>query len=116
MSWASRIVPACKDLRDRLAAAGVPASLDRSSLQIPGAWVTPANGATLTLGGVGRLRVEVLLVVQQSGDLESLTALSGLLDKVLTVVTPDGVVDTSVLFPHNNNLHPAFRVPVDLKL
>lgn len=116
MTWATQLVPACRDLRDRLAGAGIPATLDRSSLPVPGAFVTPASGEALTLKGAGRLTVNILLVVQPAGDLEALTGLAELLAKTLTVLTPDGPVDTSVVFPHNNNLHPAFRVPVVLKL
>lgn len=114
--WAARLVPACQELAGLLTAAGVPATLDRSKLKLPGAWITPASARTHTLAGQGRARVSVLLVVAQSGDLESLTALSGLLAKALTVVKPDEDVDTSVVLPIGNNPLPAFRLAVDLKL
>jgi hypothetical protein len=116
MSYATSLVPACQHLADVLTAAGVPASLDRSSLQIPGAWITPGTARQLTLSGAGRARVSVLLVVPATGDLEALEALSVLLDKALTVVTPDEDVDTSVLLPIRNNPLPAFRLAVDLTL
>lgn len=116
MTWAARIVPACQDLADRLTAAGVPATVDRRRLEVPGAWVTPETARPLTLAGTGRCRVSVLLVAPMGGDLEALGVLAGLLEKTLTVVRPDDEVDTAVLFPHNNNPHPAFRLPVDLTL
>jgi hypothetical protein len=116
MTWATRIVPACEDLAARLTAAGVRATLDRSKLSVPGAWITPGTARTLTLSGAGRVRASVLLVVPATGDLASLTALAGLLDKALTVLTPDEDVDTSVVLPHNNSALPAFRLAVDLTL
>ena len=115
-NWATRLVPACQELADTLTAAGVPATLDRSRLKLPGAWITPGTARAHTLAGRGRARADVLLVVAQSNDLESLTALGGLLATALTVLTPDGDVDTSVVLPIGNNALPAFRLPVNLYL
>lgn len=115
MSWASQIIPACQDLADTLTAAGVPATLNRTSLQVPGAWVRPDTAGRATLRG-GTTRASVLLVVPQAGDLEALGDLVDLLDKVLEVLDPDGDVDTSVVLPHNGNALPAFRLVVDLDL
>lgn len=118
MSWAEHLVPACQDLADRLTAAGVPATLSRSQLRVPGAWVMPASGRQLTLSGAGTLRANVLLVAPSAGnkDREALEDLQGLLVRALTVLVPDEDVDTSVVFPHNNNALPAFRLVVDLDL
>jgi hypothetical protein len=118
VSWAARIVPACQDLADQLTAAGVPATLSRSTLRIPGAWVMPATATRLTLAGAGTVRVNVLLVAPSAGnkDQEALEDCQGLLVKALTVFDPDEAVDTSVVFPHNNNALPAFRLVVDLDL
>lgn len=116
MSWAAQLVPACEDLAARLTAAGVPATLDRSALRVPGAWVMPSTAAPLTLSGSGTCRVNVLLVVPEGGDLEALKDLQRLLVKALTVIDPDEDVDTSLVFPLNNNSLPAFRLVVDLTL
>lgn len=116
MSWARNIVPACQELADLLTAAGVPATLDRAKLNLPGAWVTPGKGRQLTLAGAGRLSASVLLVTNAESDLEQLEALADLLDQALTVVTPDEDVDTSVVLPIRGNPLPAFRLVVNLKL
>lgn len=116
MTYAARLVPALQELADVLTAAGVPATLDRTRLPVPGAWVTPGTAKVRTLSGAGRVRASVLLVAPASGDLEALETLAGLLDLALTVVTPDADVDTSVVLPHNNNALPAFRLAVDLNL
>ena len=115
MSWASSIIPACQDLADRLTAAGVPATLDRRSLSVPGAWVRPDTASRATLRG-GTCRASVLLVCQQSNDSEALEDLVPLLEAALSVIEPDDDVDTSVVLPHNGNNLPAFRVVVDLDL
>jgi len=117
MSYASRILPALVELVDVLDAAGVKATLDRSRLPVPGAWVTPASAAQLTLGGGARLTVHVLLVAQDSGEGEALATLSGLLDLTLEAITPDGDVDTSVVLARPNlSPLPAFRVPVNIDI
>jgi hypothetical protein len=118
VSWADRIVPACQHLADLLTQAGVPATLSRSTLRVPGAWVLPATATTETLSGAGTVRATVLLVAPSAGnkDQEALEDLAGLLARALTVITPDEDVDTSVVFPHNNNALPAFRLSVDLDL
>lgn len=116
MSWAANIVPACQELADALTAAGLPATLSRSSLRVPGAWVTPETAEGRTLAGAGRAHVSVLLVTQPAGDAEVLRDLQGQLLTLLEVILPAGPVDTSVVMPHNNNALPAFRVPVALKL
>jgi hypothetical protein len=116
MSYADRIVPACQGLADALTAAGVPATLSRGALRVPGAWVRPDSTTAVNLAGDGRARVSVLLVAPQAGDAEALTDLCGLLDAALTVIDPDDDVDTSVVLPIGNNPLPAFRLVVDLEL
>lgn len=116
MSWADRIVPACQELADLLTAAGVPATLDRADLRVPGAWVTPGLARPRTLAGAGQVDVSVLLVSKAAGDQVSLSVLADLLSKALTVIDPDEDVDTSVVLPHNNNALPAFRLVVALDL
>lgn len=118
MTWADRLLPACRELATQLTAAGVQSSLSRSSLQVPGAWVSPSSATGKTLDGTGRALVDVLLVVAAQKDEEALGDLQGLLSKALTVARPatGTEVDTSVIFPHNNNALPAFRLVVALTL
>lgn len=114
---AARILPALEHLADLLTEAGVRATVDRAELAIPGAWVTPGTARTVTLSGAGRVRASVLLVAPGStGDREALKTLTGLLGLALEVLDPDEDVDTSVVFPHQNNMLPAFRLAVDLDL
>ena len=115
MSWARSLLPACQDLADKLTAAGVPATLSRHTLNVPGAWVRPDTASRTSLRG-GTARVSVLLVVNQSNDLEAVEDLVVLLDKALEVIDPDEDVDLSVLLPHNGNNLPACRLAVDLDL
>lgn len=115
--YAARLVPALKDLAQLLTTAGVPASLDRSTMRVPGAWVRPDTVTPLSLAGEtgpARARVSVLLVAPLEGDAEALADLCRLLSKALTVLDPDDDVDTSVLLTIRTNAHPAFRLVVDL--
>lgn len=115
MSWAASLIPACEALVAELEGAGLRATLDRTKLPVPGAWVRPDTAGRLTLRG-GRARCSVLLVCQPAGDVEVLADLVELLEKALQVIEPDEDVDTSVVLPHNGNALPAFRVVVDLEL
>lgn len=111
------LVAACRNLAALLKTAGVPASLDRDRLQVPGAWVRPDTvSGPVNLAGESTARVSVLLVAPASGDAEALADLCRLLDKALTVITPDEDVDTSVALPLRGNTLPAFRLVVDLDL
>ena len=116
MSYADRIVPALEDLAELLTGAGVPATLERNSLQLPGAWVTPAVVGGFTLSGAAQLTAAVLLAVPAGGDLGPLKALTALLAKAETVLTPDEDVDTSVVLSVRNNPVPAFRLAVVIDL
>lgn len=114
------MVAMLRELADQLTEAGVPASLERSKTQTPGAWVTPANVDLTTLGGDGTARVHVHLVVADSGDVASLEALSKLLDAVTTgippLLIPAEPVDTSWALVIRDTPLPAFRVAVDCDL
>jgi hypothetical protein len=120
MALGARLLAACYDLADDLTAAGVPASVDRSKVSTPGAWVTPASLDTLSLGGDGTARVDVVLVVAPGSDTATLTALADLLDRAMAgaqLVAAEPVDTSWVLqLPHSPTPLPAFRLPVDLDL
>lgn len=120
MTYAARLVPALKSLCAQLTAAGVPASLDRATMKVPGAWVRPdttsGDDNLRDSSSTGTARVSVLLVAPTAGDAEALADLARLLDKTLAVIDPDDDVDTSVVLPIRSTNHPAFRVVVDLPL
>ncbi len=116
MSWATSLVPACQSLAALLTQAGVPASLNRADVRVPGAWFAPETAGQVTLSGAGRARVAVYLVTQPAGDLEVLKDLTAQLEAALTVIDPDEDVDTSVVINIRRNTVPAFRLLVDLDL
>lgn len=116
-SYAERIVPTLEQLCQLLEGAGVRASLERSSMTIPGAWVTPASVGVFTLDGQAHtITAAVLLVAQGGGDLAPLRTLAGLLARVEAVLSPEGDVDTSVVLNVRNNPQPAFRLAVTLPI
>jgi hypothetical protein len=116
MSYALSLLPALYDLRDALSAGGVPCSLDRQKLPVPGAWITPETMHETGLDGSGVARVSVFLVAPAAGEAEALSDLQGLLAKALAVVDPDDDVDTSVALTVRANALPAFRIPLDVDL
>lgn len=83
-----RIRAALTVLRDQLAGAGVPASLDPASVQVPGALIVPQWLDEMTFTGAYRMVVYVYLVAPAVGVLEALDILSGLLDAATPVVEP----------------------------
>lgn len=108
-------------LRDDLNGAGVRASLDPATVQVPGAWVTPRTITDLTLGGYGTLTAHVWLIAPDVGTLEALDLLNGLLDAALPIVQPvtsegDSLdLGTSLILPANpNTALPAFRIITEL--
>jgi hypothetical protein len=116
MTYAARIAPALEELRSVLEGAGVKAATRRDKVPVPGAFVAPASvSVTPTLGGgLATLRAHVLLVAADND--AATTELAKLLDAALGVLEPDEDVDTSLLFPINNNPLPAWRLVVDLEL
>lgn len=118
----TRLLAACSELADQITAAGVDATVDRSKVRLPGAFVHPESLDLLNLAGDGTARVHVTLVVPDSGDWSSTVALAELLNVVLDATSgaplliPAEPVDTSwaLSLPHSTSAYPAFRVSVDL--
>ena len=114
----SRVMPALLALVDELNDAGVPASLNRSEVNTPGAWVSPQTIDVTTLDGGGTARVHIVLVVGDLGDTASHTALLGLVDKVLTLglFPADEGIDTGWSLMLRDQPLPAYRFPIDLDI
>lgn len=113
----SRLVAALEELTADLLEAGVRASLVRSEVNTPGAWVNPETVDITTLDGSGTCGVDVFLVVGDVGALASLTALDGLLDKLLAAgIYPTEPIDTSYALVLTGPPLPAFRVRVTIDL
>jgi hypothetical protein len=114
------IAQAVKDravtLRNTLAGAGVPATLEPGQVDPPGAWITMRTMERLTLAGGFSVRFHVYLIAPAVGVLEALDLLAPMLDRALTVFDPDEPVNlaTAVTLPHTPGQPlPAFLLVVD---
>ena len=104
------------ELRNALAGAGVPSSLDPGAVNVPGAWVTVRTITPLTLSGAAQVRFDVYLIAPEGPALEAWDHLAKLLNAALDVVDPDEPIDTAsrVVLPHTPTQPlPAFRLVVD---
>lgn len=113
----SRIRDALTLVRNDLAGAGVPCSLDPATVQVPGAWITPRSIDGLTMRGSGRLTYHLYLIAPAVATLQALDILNGLYEAawpVIDPVTEEGdVVDLAqgVALPANpGTALPAFRL------
>jgi hypothetical protein len=113
----TRIRDALTPVRDALAGAGVPCSLDPATVQVPGAWLTPRSVDQLTMRGLGRLTYHLYLIAPAVPALQALDILNGLYEAawpVIDPVTEEGdVVDLAqgVALPANpGTALPAFRL------
>lgn len=119
----SRIRDVLTELRDALAGAGVPASVDPATVQVPGAWIAPQWLDEMTMTGAYRLVVYVYLIAPAVGTLEALDILGGLLDAATPVVEPSTEegdrleTNQAVTLPANPGTPlPAFRIITHLTL
>jgi hypothetical protein len=113
-SLAKAAKAAAVQLRDQLAGAGVPATLNPGDLNPPGAWVRVRTITPETLTAY-TVRLDVYLVVGDANAAQAWDNLGTLLDKALTVVEPDEPVNTatSVQLPHGGPALPAMHLTVD---
>jgi len=117
----ARMVAACRALAVDLTEAGIPADVERARVNPGGAWVAPQSVDLTTLSGSGTVRVHVILVAADNGDVSSHLTLAGLLDVCLSDpvrLVPAEPVDTgwAVVLLHSQTPLPAYRLPVDLDL
>jgi hypothetical protein len=113
----TRLLDACGDLRQRLVAAGIPATLDRSDLNAGGAFIAPQTLDLTTLGGDGTARIDVYLVTVDHGDAATHRALAPLLDRmVAALLVPAEPVDLGYALAVRDTTYAAYRVPLDLDL
>lgn len=103
-----------KSLRDTLAGAGVPASLNPGDVMTPGAWVQTRTATPETMTA-WRVRFHVYLIAPDASAMEAWDVLSPMLDKALTVVDPDESINTatSVVLPHGPTALPAIQLVID---
>lgn len=111
-SVGARVVQALADLAALLDAAGVPATADPTTVQLPGAWLSPRELDLQTLDDGGQLTVHVWLVVPDTGVVDAFGALCGLLDLALEAVDPDEPTDTGLTLVLDDGPMPAFRLVV----
>lgn len=112
-----RIRAALTVVRDQLAGAGVPCSLDPATVQVPGAWITPRSITAITMRGTGTLTYHCYLIAPAVGTLQAMDILNGLYDVALGVIDPlseegdDVDLAQAVELPSNPGTHlPAFRL------
>lgn len=87
------LIGTLQGLVDALAAAGTPASLDPSDLNLPGVFVTLDRITEATLAGAGIVRARLLLLAPDRDQRRALEALQVLYGQVLEVVTPTSDVE-----------------------
>ena len=90
-----------------LNAAGVPASVEVSDLNLPGVWVGMDRITEHTLAGGGTLAARLLLIVPDNGQREAAKALSSLLAQVSAVVTPVGDITAETVAMPDGSTCPA---------
>ncbi|MFJ3394003.1 hypothetical protein [Leifsonia aquatica] len=102
---------------DKLGEAGVPAEADARDINPPMAWVTTGNLTIETLAGGGSLVVNIDLIAPNLGETETRPILNGMLHKALTVISPDGPIETDRALPlRDGSMLPAYRIPVAVEL
>lgn len=106
-------------VRDQLAGAGVAAVLDTRDLNLPGAWVEPNTLTPAYLDGGMDASVTVVLVVPDSGPVESLNMLTDLLTLVLegtSLQVPEVEATRARLENHSPDPLPALRFTTTVQL
>lgn len=108
---------AVDDLVAQLAAhdAVTSASTNPEDVRVPGVWVNLNDGIVLdTLGGYTH-KARLHLVVANNGHTRSRDALAQLLNGVLTIVEPDGVMyPAGLVLPDSPAVLPGLVVPLDI--
>ena len=101
-------------IRSQCLVAGIRAETDPRNVNAPGAWITVENVTHSATLGCSTVRVNVYLVVPNTGTEQALSELDRLLDSLLRVVEPDApTTPTQVALPDGSEL-PAVRVTVDV--
>ena len=97
--------------------AGVPAVADARDVNPPMAWVTTGDLTIQTLAGGGSLVCNIDLIAPDLGETGSRPVLNGMLRKALTVITPDGPIETDRALPlRDGSTLPAYRIPVEVEV
>ena len=110
------IFGAIEGLVSTLVDAGLSASPDNQGLNPPCVYVHPGDITPLTLDGTYTMSAQVSLIAPNTSQKGNLVALNEMLDLVLTVLEPDGPIDTQGVASVNNKNLPAFSFPVNLDL
>lgn len=110
------IKAAIENLAVVLQSAGLKASSDNQKLNPPCAWIHPGPINASTLDGAFTMTAQVTLITPKTTPLNDLDKLSGMLVQLLTVLEPDGAIDTDTSAQIAQKLHPAFVVPVNIDI
>lgn len=103
------------NMASRLTAAGVPASVDPTTIPVPGAWVTVDQLQADRLGGEWTASAAVYLLARDTGHTAAVATLGELLDKTVDALpaTTTAVPD-SLALPGLAGPVPAMRVTTQL--
>lgn len=83
---AAHIPHALRSIADKLAAAGIPATVDPTAIRLPGAWVAIDRIDPEVMGTTIAIDVAVYLTCADRGTTRALDALSDMLDTVLSEI------------------------------
>lgn len=101
------------DIVDQLTSQGVPASLDRDKVAVPGVWVTAAG---IELDGLNfyTIHARLIVIVPDSETPTVVDQFSTTVNAILTLFAPDGEL-TPVTVNRAGGPLPALAVPVDFR-
>lgn len=103
------------ELLTLLGTVDVDASMDPAAVNPPAGWLAVDELHPVTLARHTQLRCSLYLVAPDTDPLRAFGLLGPVLDRVLSVLTPDGDVTTQgVVLPGDPTPLPALRVPVYL--
>lgn len=109
------MLPELDQLLELLRAAGLKASMDPADLNLPGVWLAVDTVDVANLKGDLRLGCLLFLIAGDQDPRRAIGVCSAMFQKVLTVLSPDGAVQTQgVVMPADPTPLPALRVPVNL--
>ena len=107
------VIEAVEQVRDRVESAGIRAVIDPRDINPPCAWVTVDQVRDNVLAFNPEVDVAVLLIVPDTGHRIALSALSGLLDQLLSAarfVVDQPIEPESVTLPSGGSPLPAFKL------
>jgi len=111
-----KLAPALQHVVAVLQGAGLTADTDTDKLQPPCVWVAVDKLRQETLDGGGALDLSVYLIARATGYADEIHQLQELLDKALTVISPDGDIELDQGVQTSAGILPAFKIPLTVEV